>query len=317
MELSLLRADRIRDIIETAERNRVTELYRQAYEDAKRRARLFASRTGYTNNLNADRWQSLENEFRRIYEDVNKNVAREAVNAMQTTTQGVTKEFGDYMISMGLPDGTYFQAVRRSIVESILNGTVYQQKDNLGYRAKNWGLSKSIWTDNQKNIKDIHMIIARGAAEGLSTYDIAKQLEQYVTPQRMKQWDWGKVYPDSKKHIDYNAQRLVRTLINHAYQQSFKEQGKYNPWISYYIWHSVFAHGRTCQTCMDMDGNHYRREDDINSDLPDMLLDHPNGLCYFTYEIDTTKMPEQLADWVADPEGTYPEIDKYIDYISR
>ena len=59
--------------------------------------------------------------------------------------------------------------------------------------------------------------------ENCSYYEIAKDLESYVRPNARLPWnlrmaDGKKIY---KKQIDYNAQRLARTLVQHGYQQSF------------------------------------------------------------------------------------------------
>lgn len=316
MELKLLEADRARDLIIAHRQNRITAIYREA---ANRVSEILSRNA----NISVGRevpeavWNSIENEIAEIYNSTREQIARESVDGALETSRAATDAFSNFLIVNGYPSGKYFQAVPRSVVESIANGTVYQQKDNLGYRASNWGLSRSIWGSNSRTIKDIHGIISRGVANGDDTYSIAKRLEKYVTPGKLKPWDWSRADPFVRKTIDYNAQRLVRTIINHAYQQTFKEMGKYNPWIEYYVWHSVFAHGRTCQVCMDMDGNHYAKEGDESSDLPNMPLDHPNGLCYFTYEMDTETMVDDLAKWVNSPVGTYRDIDRYDSYLKE
>ena len=72
-----------------------------------------------------------------------------------------------------------------------------------------------------------------------------------------------------KKQVDYNAQRLARTLVQHAYQQSIVEVTLNNPFITSYMW--ISNGSRACEKCIEMDGNIYEKDQ-----LP---LDHPNGMC--------------------------------------
>ena len=73
-------------------------------------------------------------------------------------------------------------------------------------------------TERIKNTQgDIQYIVAQGIASQKSAFDIAKDLEKYVDPSAKKDWAWSKVYPGTKKVVDYNAQRLARTMVSHAY----------------------------------------------------------------------------------------------------
>ena len=40
-------------------------------------------------------------------------------------------------------------------------------------------------------------------------------------------------------------------------------------------------------------------------------MDHPNGMCTMEPAIDMDKTIDQLADWIKEPDGTYPEIDEF------
>lgn len=313
MILRLSQASNIRDLSSALERARTTNIYRKAYEDIK--AELERLKRSGASETTIEAFRQLERQAAKAYSEVAPKVDKNVRESMRTTSEGVTQSFSSYMQQYGLPRGTYMINIPTSVVHSIANGLLYQHRDNLGDLSKNWGLSKAIWGHKDKTLKDIHEIIARGVAAGKSTYDIAKDLESFVDPLAKQSWDWSKVYPNSRKTIDYNAQRLARTCINHAYQQTFKQMGQYNPWISYYVWRSAFEHGRTCPVCMDMDGNRYSK--DGKDDLPEMPLDHPNGLCYFEYEIDTDKMTQQLAEWGNSPDGTFPEIDRYMQYLKE
>ena len=133
-------------------------------------------------------------------------------------------------------------------------------------------------------------MITNGVAAGKTTLEIAQDLERYVDPKARKPWDWFKVYPHSAAKIDYNAQRLARTVIAHAYQRATIREAKTNPLSMGIMWHSALSE-RSCEICIERNGKVFQPDE-----LP---LDHPNGMC--TYSVVTPSMEEiadRLADWV-------------------
>ena len=153
---------------------------------------------------------------------------------------------------------------------------------------------------------EINSIIAKGVAGNLPVYDIAKDLQKYVNPSAAKSWEWSKVYPNSRKKIDYNAQRLARTMVSHAYSQSVIDTAKNNPFIRKVEWRSAFAHGRTCDICADLDGQVF--------DPSDVPLDHPNGLCTLIPVVDDLdSVASRIGDWANGKEDK--ELDKFKNYL--
>ena len=124
-----------------------------------------------------------------------------------------------------------------------------------------------------------------------------------MNPDARKDWDWGKVYPGTKKVVDYNAQRLARTMVSHAYQQAFVRTTQKNPFVSKYKWEASNS-GRVCEICEERDGKLFDKDE-----LP---LDHPNGMCTFTTVMDDLeKIGERLGDWAAGKSD--PELDKWAE----
>lgn len=319
MELRLFNSEKIRDLLTEQERRKIAKLYQDVGEEAGKILDQWVENNYlvYENEIPAYIYNDMEKDLLKRYQQINEEIAQDTARNMEQAARSTSQEFLNNLKAYGLPDGTYLVRTPRRVVENIINGTVYTSKDNLGDRASNWGLSSAIWGHSQETIQDIHKTIAYGKAQGWGSFEIAQALEGYVNPWARKAWDFGKVNPYIKKQVDYNAQRLARTLVVHAHQQAFKESGSYCPWLSYYIWHSVFEHGRTCPVCMDMDGNRYARDDDTSGTYPALPLDHPNGLCYWTYEFNTTNMAEQLAQWTVAEDGEYPDIDRYINYLRK
>ena len=85
---------------------------------------------------------------------------------------------------------------------------------------------------------------------------------------------------------------MARTTISHAATASVRQWGKINPYAKKVQWHSVHAPGRTCQICIDLDGQVFPIEE--------CPFDHPNGLCYQTvyYDQSLEEIADELKDWV-------------------
>lgn len=251
------------------------------------------------NSSDALKKMYLEN----LLKDLNKSIdALERV--VQATILESTEAAGQIAVKasveamekagLKLEVGKAFSYVPRQEIANILSGKLY---------GNNWSFSKAIWGSEKKTKEDLEKVVARGLAENKPVYDIAKDLEKYVDPSARKPWDWSKVYPGTAKTVDYNAQRLARTMIQHSFQTSMVQAQRYNPFCKGIIWHSVGLHGRTCATCMERDGQVFP--------VKDLPLDHPNGLCYFEPALDSMNdIADRLGDWVN--EGSDPAIDTYI-----
>lgn len=297
-KLRLKKSEEVRDSITLESKKKIRKLYKQLAKETKEKIKKFDgmddSGTKYLQQL---RLNQLQSELKVLIEKTNKEIEELIKDDIGKVSESVQSEMNEFLEKI---DFQYrFAHISEDVVNSIVNGDVYNKK---------WYLSKRIWQITEKEIDDINTIIAKGIADGSSTYDIAKDLEKYVNPSAKKDWEWSKVYPHTNKQIDYNAQRLARTLTQHAFQQSFEKAGEDNPFVIEYVWISAMAHGRTCQLCMDRDGQHYKK-----GELP---IDHPNGLCTWAYVIeDLRNVAKRINEWRESPKGTYPEIDKFAEIL--
>lgn len=234
---------------------------------------------------------SLNNEIA----DLRKEIYGITQSAMASTAQAVVDANNEFMKRAGLDIKGAFNYIPTDVVANLLNGSVYEG---------NWTFSKAIWGATEKTSQDLQDIVAKGIASQKPILDIAKDLEKYVDPSAKKDWEWSKVYPGTSTKVDYNAQRLARTLVQHAYQQSLRETIRYNPFVTGVVWHSVFSKGRTCALCEERDGTFYEKGKEP--------LDHPNGLCYLTPEIPKSmnEIADELADWANGKPN--PDIDRYV-----
>lgn len=185
-------------------------------------------------------------------------------------------------------------SIPQNVVENIVSGSIY------GGGAGNWRLSKAIWGDNSQTLSNLYKIVGGGIAQNKSIYEIANELSKYVNPRVAKQWNLKdakgvSIYP---KKVEYSAQRLARTLSQHAYQQSIVQTTLKNPMVLGIRWRANGS--RVCDICKARDGQVYPKDE-----LP---LDHPNGMCVMEpiYLEDSDQM---IANWVNSPQGTYPSMD--------
>ena len=250
-----------RNYITKQNKNRIKKMYRDLSKDLAKEANLLKGRTNVSSVLRTGQIAGLQHMIVDSISNIDTNLENLIRTGMTKVSFGVVKDATTLLKEAGLNIKAAYQNVPQDVVARITTGTVYEQ---------GWSLSKRIWQDGRDISKEVNTIVAKGVAGNKTAYEIAKELEKYVNPNAAKPWDWGKVYPGCRKVIDYNAQRLSRTMVQHAYQQSLITTCKGNPYIKGIMW---IADGgeRTCEICADRDGQIYP--------VDDVPIDHPNGLC--------------------------------------
>lgn len=231
-------------------------------------------------------------------------------NLEESIKQGISNaaDYGvqfDYKIFVMLKDMTnidfaprfkeMFSFASENAVKPILTGKLYKDGKSLSQR---------IWNIGNAFEKDVQYIINQGLIEKKSAVELADDLKQYVKEPAKRLTDWGKVYPNLRsKQVDYNAQRLARTSINHAYQTATIRSAGMNPFVEGVEWHSAMEHGRTCDLCMERHGQIFPKED--------VPLDHANGLCTMIPYIPKSlnQVAGELRHWVDG--GHNPKLDRW------
>ena len=312
----LKKAEEIRDSTTKRMTKQIRQMYQQLYRDVSRRIT-----SGGNNNLTNQNLillqREIQNRIRQINSDIEGNVRRNT----ETVCNAVVEDIRTYLKQMGFSDSDIADAyihIPQQIVETITTGQIYQE---------GWSLSQAIWGYSQKTQQTLQNIVASGAGQGKSSYEIAKDLESYVNPSAAKKaktirsWRYAResdvqagkaryvgqrimdyFYPGK---IDYNALRLARTMVSHAYQQTFERVNRNDPFVTGYRWLTSNFHGRVCSVCREREGRVFPKDE-----LP---MDHPNGMCTFEAVIEKS-MSEVASDigmWYQAPVGTYPEIDRF------
>jgi predicted esterase len=298
-------AEAAKNAIMESQKKEIAALYEKWADEIGDRASYFAKKSTASSVVSEMQMKELQKMLKATGQEVSNEVYHKIKGNMYTIADAVVADNVKWLESFGFSkDGlnAAFNYVPDEVVRNLITGQIYDS---------GWSLSARIWGDNEQTMKDAYQIMAKGLAENKPVFEIAKELEQYVRPSAKLPWnpvlamkntktgqiEYKRIY---KKQVDYNAQRLARTLAQHSYQQSFIATTQKNPFITDYIWHSNGS--RVCELCASRDGVHYKKDE-----LP---MDHPNGMCTMEPNV-ADDMIDQLADWFNSPDGTYPEIDDF------
>lgn len=305
MALIFKDAEKVKESIMASQQKEIAALYDKWADEIGNKAKYFSHKTTASSVVSERQMKELQKMIKATGRQVSNEIYSKIKGNIYTIADAVVADNVKWLESFGFSSeglNAAFNFVPNEIVQRLVTGQVYES---------GWSLSKKIWGDNEQTMKDAYQIMAKGLAENKSVYEIAKELESYVRPSAKLPWnpilamkntktgkiEYKRIY---KKQVDYNAQRLARTLAQHSYQQSFIATTQKNPFILEYIWHSNGS--RVCPLCLDRDGQHYKKDA-----LP---MDHPNGMCTMEPVI-ADDMVDQLANWFNSPDGTYPEIDNF------
>lgn len=294
-QLDLTTAEQVRAQLTLQQEKEIRNLYRRVVRNINREAKKLPDTTSGV--LRAMYLSKLKKQINEQLDALGSELEKMVKDNMASAAEAVVMDNLSFLHYVDMPIQGAFSHVSRDVIESIITGRLYQG---------NWSLSKSIWRYTQKTQRDINSIIAQGIAMNKGSYEIAKDLEKYVNPSARKDWAWSKVYPGTARVVDYNAQRLARTLVSHAYQQAFVRTTQPNPFVSKYKWISSNS-GRVCELCASRDGQFFPKDD-----LP---LDHPNGMCTFVAVMpdSITDIADRIADWANGKSD--PALDKYAEFL--
>lgn len=289
-------AEAAKAAIMASQQKEIAKLYEDWSDEIGERAKYYSHKSTASAPVSERYYRELQKQLRQTSQEVSNEIYKKIKSNIYTVADAVVSDNVKWLESFGFSsDGlnAAFSYVPNEIVQNLITGQIYDS---------GWSLSSRIWGDNEQTLKDIYQVMAKGLAENKPIYEIAKDLESYVRPSARLPWnlrmaDGKKIY---KKQVDYNAQRLAKTLVQHGYQQSFIATTQKNPFITEYIWRSNGS--RVCDLCKARDGVHYKK-----TELP---MDHPNGMCTMEPVV-VDDMIDQLADWFNSPDGTYPEIDAF------
>lgn len=169
-------------------------------------------------------------------------------------------------------------------------------------------VSERIWDLTARTESDLKRIIANGISQGNSPYEIAQQIQKYVSPNVGAADELGiQTGPGVYRSPYRNAMRLARTETNRAYTQASATFYQNKPWVSE-VDVTLSPDHDTADECDDLaDAGPYSPQE-----ADGLIPAHPHCMCSLTPRIDPeylgeeppAKGEEEPASEPAGPEGT-------------
>lgn len=282
----------------------ILSIYEEAAKDISER--LSKAKAGSLNQRYLTELQkSVKQYTKELRQELSKSIG-EGINASSEIAANVQLS---YFESMDLEEdllSTFrkmFTQLPIKVSDTMVNGNYY--KDGLT-------LNQRIWNITKRNGKDIDRIIKVNIAQGRSAGELAKQLDEYINPN--KRLNQRTRIPGINKSISYNSARLARTSMTHANTESYIQGLYMNPFCTGLKW--------------NLSSSHYSRQvakwgEDICDEYAEKVFKpeeypvaHPNCLCYSTQELeDTDKARDELIRWVKGEDN--PKLDKWLNEYGK
>lgn len=282
--MAAARAAHLRNIDITGKK--IQGIYTQAARDLAKRAE--ATRAGtLTERWVKDYQKALEKRIEQLRGELGGTILsgmRKSAGLPGDTVEGW---LNDALAMVGV-DGSFtgtFSRTPDAALRMLIDGRMYRDGKSL---------SRRIWNRTDQLQGSIEDILTQGIAQHRSALQIAQDLEAYVSPKAKMPVSWLTLYPNIPfdRQIDYNAQRLARTAINHAYWAANMAAAKANPFCRAMHW--------------QLSPSHYERQvARFGEDICDAYASHDEGLGRGNFPIDDVPMPHAqclCATWQVVPE---------------
>lgn len=282
----------------------MADIFEEWADDLDYSARQLKARSNAPSTVKAVQLKQLQSQLLQQISQLYAKQDSAIKSSVLQSAQSAVIESADWLGQLGFPTDAIVGSLGHvpiSILNSLWTGSLYQQGS--------WTPSKAIWSDLGDTSSFLQQIVADGIAMNLPVSEIAENVASCVKPSSRKPWNYTftavdkttgelKKYHVYPKKVDYSAQRLVRTLSQHAYQQTMVSIQRDNPLCQYFKWHAIG--GRACPLCQARNGRLFKKDE--------VPLDHPNGMCILEPVYDENA-DDRLAAWVNGADD--PELDNY------
>lgn len=201
-----------------------------------------------------------------------------------------------------------FTNIPEIVLKTMISGNYY--KDGLTLDNRIWNLTK-------KNGESINKLLKNAIAGKQTARELSENVEQYINP--ANRITAKTKIPGMNSNISYQAQRLARTSLSHAYTEGNIQSSYRNPFSRGLKWNLSPSHTQRLMK--------FGKSEDIcdtwaKQNLYDLgpgiypadkvPIDHPNGLCYTTIEtIDVDSARDELIKWVNGEDNS--KLDKWLE----
>lgn len=275
---------------------RIQGIYLQAARDLAKEAERSKDKS-LTKRWLTDYQRAVEERMVQMRGELGSAIRSGMRTSARLPGETVEAWLGDALAMCGVDGGFtgVFSQTPDDVLRALLDGRMYRDGKSLSQR---------IWSRTDQLARSIEDIVAQGIAQHRSALNIAKDLEAYVSPKAKMPVSWLSVYPDIPfdRAIDYNAMRLARTAINHAYWAANVETALRNPFCTAMHW--------------ALSASHYERQvARFGEDICDTYASHDEGLGQGNFPIKNLPMPH--AQCLCVQYQVVPSLEETANRLSR
>ena len=289
--------------------NKIIKIYESTADDLLKKA---STSRGFTRAWTKD----YERYIKYKILELNNELAKVSDSSIRTSAEIAASVQGDFLSYI---NNKYTLDIDKSMLEFAYttNEKLIGQIIHGGFYKDNRSLSDRIWGYGNQNGKDIQYILTKGMAEQKSYLDIIKDLEKFLKSNTDP--DFKKTYTKLyNRKVDYNAQRLLRTAMNHMFYVQNVSNAKNNPYAEAMHWELSAEHG-TRQVdrfgedeCDDYANSDYYNLGQGNFPPDKVPVPHPNCLCIQTIVIPKSleEIGRELGEWINGKDISY--LDEWL-----
>lgn len=289
--------------------NKIIKIYESTADDLLKKA---STSRGFTRAWTKD----YERYIKYKILELNNELAKVSDSSIRTSAEIAASVQGDFLSYI---NNKYTLDIDKSMLEFAYttNEKLIGQIIQGGFYKDNRSLSDRIWGYGNQNGKDIQYILTKGMAEQKSYLDIIKDLEKFLKSNTDP--DFKKTYTKLyNRKVDYNAQRLLRTAMNHMFYLQNVSNAKNNPYAEAMHWELSAEHG-TRQVdrfgedeCDDYANSDYYNLGQGNFPPDKVPVPHPNCLCIQTIVIPKSldEIGRELGEWINGKDISY--LDEWL-----
>lgn len=289
--------------------NKIIKIYESTADDLLKKA---STSRGFTRAWTKD----YERYIKYKILELNNELAKVSDSSIRTSAEIAASVQGDFLSYI---NNKYTLDIDKSMLEFAYttNEKLIGQIIQGGFYKDNRSLSDRIWGYGNQNGKDIQYILTKGMAEQKSYLDIIKDLEKFLKSNTDP--DFKKTYTKLyNRKVDYNAQRLLRTAMNHMFYVQNVSNAKNNPYAEAMHWELSSEHG-TRQVdrfgedeCDDYANSDYYNLGQGNFPPDKVPVPHPNCLCIQTIVIPKSldEIGRELGEWINGKDISY--LDEWL-----
>ena len=289
--------------------NKIIKIYESTADDLLKKA---STSRGFTRAWTKD----YERYIKYKILELNNELAKVSDSSIRTSAEIAASVQGDFLSYI---NNKYTLDIDKSMLEFAYttNEKLIGQIIQGGFYKDNRSLSDRIWGYGNQNGKDIQYILTKGMAEQKSYLDIIKDIEKFLKYNNDP--DFKKTYTKLyNRKVDYNAQRLLRTAMNHMFYVQNVSNAKNNPYAEAMHWELSAEHG-TRQVdrfgedeCDDYANSDYYNLGQGNFPPDKVPVPHPNCLCIQTIVIPKSldEIGRELGEWINGKDISY--LDEWL-----